>query len=641
MINRIVLFFLVMVFSAAFAVAQITTSETAKGRAKELYDKGNNHYAFGRLYLADSLLHLAVQDKDNFIDAWLLIGNINLDYLKNNDEAINAFQKVKLLKADYFPDVDFLLAKGYMNKGEYDNCKTLIEAYLKKEKLNAVNRMWAEKMLKDCDFAKEAMKNPVNIKPINMGNGINTEADESMPSLTADDKYLYFTRHFGTGIGEDEDIYVSVNTGAGFGEAKSVGTTINTEMFIEGAQSVSPSGKYLFFTSADRQDGVGRADIYISRKTGDNWERPNNLGNVINSPGWDGQPCISADGRTLFFSSVKATGRGGSDIYMSTLGADGRWGTPQNLGVNINTQYDEMRPFIHPDGKTLYFSSTGHPGMGNFDFFVSTLQDDGSWGAPKNLGYPINTPGDDLGIFVSTNGQNAYFASEQKDSKGQMDIYTFEMPDVVRPNVVTYVKGIVYDKETKKPLKTNIQIYDLSTGKVFSTLTSDAVNGEFLTTLPAGKNYACQILQDGYLFYSENFSLEEVKDSKPYKLNIQLSPLKVGQVVVLNNIFYDPNLFSLKEESKTEMNTILDLLKKNPTLKIEIGGHTDNTGSDYKNQILSENRAKAVFEYLMENEIAESRVTYKGYSSTKPVSTNDTEEGKAKNRRTEITITGI
>ncbi len=635
------IFVLFLFIVPVFSFAQIITKDNVKGAAKDDYERADNHFAFGHLLTADSLLHLAVKEKDNFIDAWILIGQINLQYLRNYEEATKAYEKVKLLKSDYLNNIDFQLGLCYMNQGNYETARAHLQPFLKQNKIIAQERMLAEKMLKDCDFATDAMKHPEAIKPTNLGRGVNTPDDESMPSLTADGKYLYFTRHTGTGMYQDENIFVSIHTGTGFSRANSIGNTINTENYNEGAQSIAPSGKYLFFTSTDRPDGVGRADIYMSRKTGDLWERPNNIGGPVNTPGWDAQPCISADGRTLYFASVRADGRGGSDLWLSHLSETGTWGKPENMGETLNTQYDEMRPFLHPDGNTLYFSSNGHPGMGGYDIYMSRKQPDGTWGQPVDLGYPINTPGDEIGIHVTTDGSTAYYASEQKDTYGQMDIYSFEMPAKLRPGFTSYIKGLVYDNESRDPLYAFVQIYDLQTGDLFSTLSTDRVNGQFLSTLPAGKDYAVEVMKDGYLFYSQNISLSGMTEAKPFEINIPLNRIKVGQKVVLNNIFFQTDKFELMPQSKTELEVVLKMMEKNPSLKIEIGGHTDNTGTEQKNKELSEERAKSVFDYLIAKGADANRITYKGYSSSQPVAGNNTPEGKALNRRTEFVVTGI
>lgn len=623
------------------AVAQITTAETAKGKAKEYFIMADNDVAYRKYYAADSFARLAVKEKDNFIDAWMLIGELNMNVFSNYKEGCKAYEKVKALDANYYPDVNLQLAICYMNNGDYAKAKAELSTYLARTKLAAESRMIAEKMLKDCDFAVEAMKNPVNFNPINLGANINTADDESMPSLTADGKLLYFTKHYGDGLYSDEDIYVSVNTSAGFGKAASMGSPINTEQYIEGAHNVSASGKYLFFTSADRGDGMGRADIYMSRKVGEQWERPNNLGGPINTPGYETQPCISADGKALYFAGIRSTGHGGTDLWVSYLGDDGRWGQPQNLGTNINTIYDEMRPFIHPDGQTLYFSSRGHVGMGNFDLYVSHKQADGTWGKPVNMGYPINTAGDELGIYVTADGSTAYYASAREGGYGQMDIYKFEMPAQFKPQYTSYIRGNVYDVDTREVIHANVQVYDLETGKLYATLSGDKMNGIFLSTLPAGKNYAVVVMKDGYLFYSQNISLKDVKEGTPYEVSIGLSKIKVGGKVVLNNVFFESDKAELKPESKSELGVLIKLLEKNPTLTIEIGGHTDNTGDEQKNLALSQSRAKNVFDYLVKQGVAAERLSYKGYAASKPVAPNDTPENKAKNRRTEFIVTGI
>jgi outer membrane protein OmpA-like peptidoglycan-associated protein/Tfp pilus assembly protein PilF len=632
---------LLLLLLPVFAFSQVTTKETAKGKALEYFTRGDNDIAYQHFAAADSFLHLAVKEKDNFIDAWVLIGQLNSQGMRNYPEAIRAYEKVKLLQANYMGDVDYNLGLCYMNTGDYAKAKTCFTAYLALPKIPAPSRMLADKMVIDCNFAEEAMKHPVDFKPINLGAGINTADDESMPSLTVDGKALYFTRHFGDGMYQDEDLFVSLNTSAGFAPANSVGAAINTEQYIEGAQNISPSGKYMFFTSVGRPDGTGSADIYISRKVGDQWERANNMGSPINTPAYETQPCISADGKDLYYAGIRATGKGGTDIWVSHLNPDGTWSQPQSVGDNINTMYDEMRPYIHPDGGTLYFSSRGHAGMGNFDVYMSKRAADGTWGVPVNLGYPINTAGDELGIYVTADGTRAYYASEQKDSYGQMDIYRFDMPANLRPGFTSYVKGIVFDAENRDPVSSSIQVYDLETGKLFTTFSSDKVNGNFLSSLPAGRNYAVEVMKDGYLFWSHNVSLKDVTEGTPVEVNIPLHRIKVGEAVVLNNIFFESEKYDLQSESNAELEVVAKMMSKNPSLKIEIGGHTDNTGSEEKNLLLSEARAKSVYSYLVKKDIDAARITYKGYASAKPVAANTTAEGKAKNRRTELVVTGI
>ncbi len=639
--NKLITLFTTVFLSTSCFAQDVITKQDAKGKAKEYFERADNDFTFGKLELADSLANMAVKEKDNFIDAWLLIGQINLEFLKKYDVALAAFQKSKLLQADYTGDIDHQIARCQMHLADYANAKIHLTSFLHQPKISAAQRLLSEKMLADCEFAVDALRHPVDFKPINLGPSVNTPDDESMPSLTADGKYLCFTRHFGSGRFQDEDIYMSLHTSAGYAPATSIGEMINTERFIEGAQSFSPSGKYLFFTSADRPDGEGRADIYMSRKVGDIWESPNNMGAPINTPGYETQPCISADGRALYISSIRATGKGGSDIWVSYLNDQSGWSIPVNLGSTINTMYDEMRPFIHPDGNTLYFSSNGLPGMGGYDIYVSHRQADGTFGTPQNIGYPINTSGDELGLYVTPDGSTAYFASEQKDSYGQMDIYKFDMPVDFRPGYTSYFKGNVFDADTREPVYANVQVYDLETGKLFATLSTDKVNGIFLSTLPAGRNYGIEVTKDGYLFYSQNISLIDVKEGTPYEIDIPLHKIKTGGVVILNNIFFETGKYELKNQSNSELDVIKKMMDKNPTLTVEIGGHTDNTGGNEINQQLSHNRAKSVYDALIKRGIPADKLSYKGYASSKPVADNGTSAGRAKNRRTEIVVMGI
>jgi outer membrane protein OmpA-like peptidoglycan-associated protein/tetratricopeptide (TPR) repeat protein len=637
--NNFFLVILLLIFHNAFP--QGVTYDHARKKAQNHYDLGNNLYAFGHYQESDSLLKMAIESEKDFIDAHWLRGIVNFEGLRNYEEAAKEFKIVEQLNPDYNNELYSKLAYSLFDKGEYDEAKKYFKLFLAVKGVTPDYEMQAKNMIKNCDFAKEAIKHPVPFKPINLGPGINTPTEELMPTLTADERYLYFTRLEAIGRYHQEDIYVSENANGIWQEAQPLGETINTVEFNEGAQSISPSGKYLFFTSCDRPNSIGGCDIYFSKKVGNEWEPGKNLGPVINTRAKETQPYLSGDGRTLYFVSARPGGYGAGDIYESTLGDDGKWSEPKNLGPNINTEFDEERPFIHPDGQTLYFTSRGHEGMGGADLFMSHRQADGRWGPAVNLGYPINTPGDEIGMYVTTDGKWAYFASEQPDTKGGMDIYKFEMPESIRPYPVSYVKGIVTDKANGSPLGTKIQFFDLGTGAIYSSASSDPKSGEYLATLPAGRNYACQISKEGYLFYSANFSLENVKQGLPYIMDIQLQKIQVGSAVVLNNVFFESNSYELKNESKTELNTLIELLHKNPTLRIEIGGHTDNSGIEKDNASLSENRAKSVYDFLLSKGITADRLSYKGYASTKPLSDNKTAEGKAKNRRTEFTVTGI
>jgi outer membrane protein OmpA-like peptidoglycan-associated protein len=422
--------------------------------------------------------------------------------------------------------------------------------------------------------------------------------------------------------------------------ALNLGPPINTHG-NEGALNISPDRNYLFFAACNREDGYGSCDIYWSKRTGTGWTPPENLGEVVNSPQWDSQPSFSSDGKTLYFASKRPGGKGSSDIWQSQLNGDGQWTTPVNLGDSVNTRMEEMAPFIHPDDQTLYFSSKGHPGLGGFDLYFSRKNILGEWSRPVNLGYPINTHADEITLVVNAVGNLAYISSDKFGGKGRQDIYKFPLYKEARPMLTNYFKGIVYDIESGKKLAARFELIDLVSAKTCAEAWSDKETGAFLLVLPSEKNYALNVSKEGYLFYSDNFFLTGINSqAKPFLKNIPLKPIKIGEVVILKNIFFDTDKYILKAESYAELQKLLGLLRKNPKLKIEINGHTDNIGSAEHNLELSKNRANAVYEFLIQYDIDKTRLSYSGFGYTRPIDVNTTESGRANNRRTEFKVIG-
>ncbi|SDD28559.1 WD40-like Beta Propeller Repeat [Mucilaginibacter pineti] len=577
-------------------------------------------------------LQKAIGEDSKFIEAHFQLA----DVLRSRHifkTAIEQYLKVIELNPDFNRSVYLKLGEIEINDARYTQAQQHLEKYLTYPNLTAPNTVLAQKYLADAKFSIQAMQHPVAFKPVNMGPEINTTNDEYLPVATADESQLIFTRK----INNNEDFYKSIKANGKWQTATYLSDFINTEKYNEGAQSISQDGKYLFFTGCNRPDGMGRCDIYISQKKGDDWSKPIDLTSPVNTTGWEAQPSISADGRTLYFVSNRNGGYGGYDIWKSKL-TDKGWGEPENMGPNINTAYNEQSPFIHADDSTFYFSSSGWPGLGNKDLFVSRLGKDGKWQKPENLGYPINTNGDENGLTLTAYGNYAFFASDALNGFGGYDIYTFELPESVRPHVVTYVKGNVADAKTKQPLEAAVEIIDLQNNIPVYQDYSDADEGSFLATITSGKNYGLNISKSGYLFYSENFSLVGYKNQKPFNLTALLSPIEVGNKVILKNIFFDTNKYDLKTESKSELSKLIEFLGENPTVRIEISGHTDNVGGEQVNQTLSENRAKAVYKYLISNNVAPARLVFKGYGETQPIAPNTTDEEKARNRRTEFMI---
>ncbi|MES2265846.1 MAG: OmpA family protein [Bacteroidota bacterium] len=624
------LIFLVTLSASLFA--QQRQYSTTDKEAIKLFAQANQSIDEHLYDEAITLLEQAIKADNKFIEAHAQLGDV-LRMRRIYKPAITHFLKVIELDPEYNRAVYLKVGELEITSAMYEPAQRHLEKYLTYPNITAQNQAYAQKLLSDCKFSVTALTHPVAFVPINMGAEINTANDEYLPVATADEGTLIFTRK----IDNNEDFYRSTKVNNNWQNAEYLSNVINTPMFNEGAQSVSQDGKYLFFTGCNRPDGLGRCDIYIAQKKGDDWAKPFSLGNPVNTSGWEAQPSISADGRTLYFVSNRKGGYGGYDIWKSTL-SDKGWGVPENMGPEINTAYDEQSPFIHPDDSTFYFCSNGWPGMGNKDLFVSRLGKDGKWGKPENLGYPINSSGDENGLTLTANGSYAFFSSNNLKGFGGYDIYTFELPLSLRPNIVTYVKGTVADKNTKAPLEAAVEIIDLQKNTpVFQDYSSED-GGAFLATLAAGKNYGLNISREGYLFYSDNFSLIGLKDKKAFNISVLLSPIEVGNKVILKNIFFDTNKFELKTESKAELQKLVEFLQLNKTTKIEIAGYTDNVGNEQANITLSEKRANAVYQYLSTNGIPATRLVYKGYGEAQPIAPNTTEDDRSLNRRTEFMI---
>lgn len=524
-----------------------------------------------------------------------------------------------------------------------DEAKLSYETYLKADIRHSKEyKSDAENFIKNLDAIKKLYANQTNFKPQNMGSNINSAENEYWPGLTLDGKYFYFTRlHINRGY--NEDFYRSEAKDTSWGYAMSLPAPLNTPD-NEGTISISADGKVIFFSSTERyspsgqKQGNGSQDLYLCLYNNGNWGNPFNLGPGVNSEHWEAQPSISPDGLTLYFASNRPGGYGGFDIWMSKY-MGGRFTPPINLGPKVNTAGNEQAPFIHYDGKTLYFSSDGHLGAGGWDIFVSQNSDSG-FSKPLNVGVPINSEKDELGMIVDRFGKFGYLSSERPGGFGGLDIYKFELPTNLKPQAVSYVKGNVFDADTKEKIVAKMELTDLSTGKVVANIESNK-DGSFFLVLKSNANYMLTIDKENYLFYSANFSLLEQPDLKPYEMEVPLTKPKVNHEVILTNVFFDVDKYELKEASKLELDKLIFLLKKFPFMKIEIGGHTDNTGDQAKNKTLSLNRAKAVKEYLVSKGVEATRLTAIGYGDSMPIADNSTPEGRAMNRRTVFKVLSV
>ncbi|MGQ1947118.1 OmpA family protein [Geofilum sp. OHC36d9] len=628
---------------------------TKNRSAIKLYEEARNYFGMGKNNEAYELLIKAIAKEPDFIEPYLVIADL-FHQKGEYDKEIDFLRRSVAIDSTFFPLSFYNIGVAAYNLADYEEALTWFDRY-KWRFANEHSMPRVNDWLRRTRFAMEAMSNRYNIDLYSAGDGVNDDLDAYWPSLTADEKYMVFTvlvpRDYQlfkekelpkSALYFQEDFYISERGDSLWLPRKKLEGSINTPG-NEGAQSLSADGNWLFFTACGRPDGRGSCDIYFSQKEGSVWSDPVNLGMPVNTPYWESQPTFSSDGRTIMFVSNRPGGVGGKDIWRATIQRFTDDGTPvfgdlRCLGKNINTEKDESSPFLHQDNQTLYFSSNGRAGMGASDIYLSRKKSTGEWDIPLHLGVPINTPGDEVGFVVNASGDKGYLASDgrESDSKNKR-IYWLNLPEPLRPQPVTYVKGRVFDAETGATLPAEFELNDLKTGVNIVSSKSNQKSGDFLVCLPLGGRFAFRASHPGYLFYSGHFDIGRAHPlDQPYYLDIPLNPVHRGAMMTLENIFFELNSYSLRGESTSELEGLLEFLSTNPDVKIMIGGHTDNQGRADYNQRLSENRAKAVYQYLVDKGVDASRLKYMGFGMNQPVADNETEEGRAKNRRTEITV---
>ena len=591
---------------------------------------------------AVSLLLKVLKNDPGYYMAWFGLADL---YHESGERKLEQEALVQGLKvgSDHYPNGFRYLAAILYDQALYQEALKNMEQFkLLKNQLT----LDETRLLESCRFAVKAVESPVAFKPENAGAMINSAEDEYWPSLNAEANIMVFTRLIkldqnGRKLAyPQEDFYVSRKDSGGWQQATPLGPPINTPE-NEGAQCISADGRLLFFTGCGRPDGFGSCDIYMSVKQRGVWSEAVNLGAPVNTGAWESQPSVSADGHWLYFTSNRSGGKGKMDIWRAEkLGVTPEgfpvYGKVENL-ERVNTPGNDLSPFIHADGKTLYFASDFWPGMGGKDLFYIRLDSTGTK-PPQNMGFPLNTSADEEGMVVEVSGERAWYTVNNKGFGGR-DIYYFAIPQPFRPDPVSWVKGRVVSRKTGMQISSDIVLNDLVTNKLIQHQYPFENEGEFLFCLPAGHNYGLNISKAGYLFHSENFNLiNAFSRQKPLNLEIAMDPIETGKSVILKNIFFDTDSFNLKPESKGQLAEIVDFMKGNPGLVIEIGGHTDDQGSENHNLILSEKRADAVVQYLIIHGISTGRLKSHGYGFSVPLTDNSTEEGRAMNRRTEFRI---
>ena len=616
--------------------AQWYKPEKVNKKAIKAYEAAYDFAVQGEYEKSLNKLNEALTIEPKYVEVYLSRAGIYGD-MKNYTASVNDFSKAFSLDSIFASTYLLPYSISLAGVGNFELALEKVNAFLNTDKLNSQSIKSGNYRKRTYEFALEYKKNhPAEdyyFNPVNLGDGINTNFLEYYPSLTIDGKKMIFTRR----VNNDEDFYESENINGTWSKATPAKGKINTTL-NEGAQSISQDGQWLIFTGCNYPEGQGSCDLYISFKTkSGNWTEAENIGAIVNTDLWESAPTLSPDKKDLYFSSNRFNGYGGKDIWVTHRNNTGKWTTPENLGPTINTSGDETCPFIHPDNQTLYFNSNGHPGYGMADLFLTKKSSENKWSTPLNLGYPINTIDDEGSLIVASDGFTSYYASDRKDKNSGLDIYSFSLRKEISAQKTLWINGNVFDAKSKQGLPSMATLTCIGNPN-FSTQIQTDEDGNFLITLPIGYEYSLNINRKGYLFYSDHFSLPENTVDSFFKLNVPLQPIEAGASVVLKNIFFGNNETKLQPDSEAELNKIVSLLIENPNMKVQISGHTDNVGKKESNQLLSLNRAKSVVSYLIGKGINVNRLLPKGFGDTKPVASNDTEEGKSLNRRTEINV---
>ena len=632
---------LICVFSGNDGYAQFAS--VPKKSAQKAYAQARDKYFTHQYDAAIELLDKAIKKDETFSEAYWFkatIFEINRQY----DKQIKALKAADNPSYLFYDQTLMKLGVALFYEGKYNEARNV---YGKLEKYGARNPnlvKFAQDKQKECDFALNLVAHPVPFQPENLGPKLNTQYDDYWPVISADEKRLITTVLVETKIGDrtdyQEDFYESYRTDSGWSKSVPLAAPLNSSN-NEGAQSLSPDGKILFFSACNRAKGSGKCDIFISFHTASGWSEPLNPGSPLNTTYWEAHPSMSSNGHTLYFCSNRPGGYGKRDIWIAELSIsqDGHVKIldVRNAGPIINTEDDEVSPYIHFDDQTLYFSSDGHMGLGRHDIFMSRKDSIGEWQQPENIGYPINTHRDEIGFTVNALGTRAYYASEAfSGERKDKDIYAIPLPQEIQPIPVTYLKGNIYNAENQNPLVASFELTDIEEARLVSQAHS-AEDGTFLLCLPAGRDYALNVSKEGYLFYSDRFTLREQQDfTQPVNKDIPLKPIKVGTTIELKNIYFEFDSYALKKESFIELNKLVTLLDNNLTMRIEIGGHTDGKGTDKYNIELSKNRAESVKNYLVEKGINQDRMETRGYGFSQPQDVENPYSGV--NRRTELKI---
>jgi len=630
--------FISTILSSTLPSFSQTQYSTKNKKALELYFEADNFRVRGDYERSISFLKEAINKDKNFEEAYFRLG---LTYKNKEDlkSSTDYFEKGLALAKDIKKQngYRFELGDNFLRMGSYPQALDQIGQFLLTEKQNTLKIDQAKVWKQHAEYGVAHQNEKLPYSPKVLSDTLNCFPMQYFPVLTADNQQIIFTKRYGRGHDDDEDLVISVKNKTGqWTTPVAISEKINSTA-REGACTISADGRYLIFTLCGTKT-YGRCDLFESKKVGDGWSVPVNLGPLVNGSSWDVQPSLSADGQELYFVSDRKGGIGGSDIWYSRKDSVGRWMKARNLGSAVNTKYDEISPFIHVNNRNLYFSSNAHPGFGGLDIFV-TEKKEKTWTTPQNMGSPLNNHEDQFAFYVTSDGKRAYYSKDEAEKKNFTKIFSTVLPSQVQVQYSSsVVKGKVRDKENGQPLNARVELYDIQKDERISIVQSDSISGEYTIVLTKGAEYALYVSRPDYLFQSLSFNYTSGDHSKPVEINIDLQKVKANAAIVLYNIFFDVNKYELKEKSTTELEEVIRFLTLNPALQVEIGGHTDNSGAADYNLKLSEQRAQSVANYLTQNGIDAQRISKKGYGALQPVKPNDTENNRQANRRIEFKI---
>ncbi len=570
-------------------------------------------------------------------DMYALIYWLKEDVLKSREYA----KKCLNLCPEKFSTSNYIMGMIYFQLRDYQLCVDYIE---KASEIGLKNRFKEDAAitLENSRILAQIMRDTVPYNP-EIVKGVSTEADEYLPLISPDQELALYTRRglrdeYGVIDKKSEDFVFSEGSMEAFNEGEEMDYPFNQNN-NEGGATITIDNKILYFTICSQfYTSYNNCDIYYVEKDKDGeWSDLKPMKSINNPKSWESQPSISSDGTTLVFASDRRGGFGGIDLYIVKKDEFGYWGVPQNMGETINSTLNEKSPFFHVDGETMYFASQQFPSLGGYDIFISKLGDDNKWKKPHNLGYPINTEDDELGMFVTTDGQTAYFCSNKLDGVGGWDLYSFDLYDKVKPERVLFIKGDIKDSKGILVDSVSLELKNITTNET----TKISVNGgKYVSalTLEDSDDVLITFNKDGYAFNSHYISSTDESFSGPAKMDVEINKLESGKTFELNNIYFATDSFNINKVTKSILTEFSNYLKENSHLKLLISGHTDDVGNKEDNLILSTNRARSVYNFLVESGVDESRLSYKGFGEDRPIYDNSTRKGRAKNRRTECTI---